>query len=260
MSGLATNGLLAGRRFLFGGESWMTQSVHSKGVSSYTSGYYDEGWEPLRRVLDAEGAEVSYIPNHMATEHFPRTADELENFDAVVLSDLPSDTLLLERACYADGVRVPNRLQSLASYVGDGGGLLMIGGYMSFSGHGGHANYRHTALAAVLPVRMLPGDDRVESPQGVVPTIVAPGHPIVDGIEANWPYFLGYNKVELGPDAALVMECEGDPFLAVRNVGRGRTAAFMSDCSTHWGSQEFLAWAHYQRFWGQLFAWIATKS
>jgi uncharacterized membrane protein len=253
-----TAGPLAGRRFLFAGESWVTHSIHVKGVSAYTSGTYGEGWQPLRQVIADAGAEVTYLPNHRAAEEFPRTPDELRPYDAVILSDIPSDTLLLERACYADGVRVPNRLQSIASYVSDGGGLLMIGGYMSFSGHGGHANYRHTPLARILPVDMLAGDDRAETPHGVVPTVVAPEHPIVAGLQAaHWPYFLGYNKVLMGADATLVLECEGDPFLAVRSVGSGRTAGFMSDCSEHWGSREFVSWAQYGRFWSQMLAWVA---
>jgi uncharacterized membrane protein len=109
----------------------------------------------------------------------------------------------------------------------------------------------------VLPVEMLPGDDRVETPHGAVPTVLAPDHPIVAGVESDWPYFLGYNKVLLGTEGTLVMECEGDPFLATRLVGSGRTAGFMSDCSMHWGSQEFLDWPQYGRFWSQLLAWVA---
>ena len=177
----------------------------------------------------------------------------------MILSDIPADTLLLERACYADGLRVPNRLESLVSYVSDGGGLLMIGGYMSFSGHSGQANYRHSPLARILPVEMLAGDDRAETPQGVVPRVIARDHPIVDGMPSDWPYFLGYNKVLLGNEATLVMECDGDPFLTTRSVGSGRTAAFMSDCSTHWGSQEFMNWPSYERFWTQLVAWVAKR-
>lgn len=44
----------------------------------------------------------------------------------------------------------------------------------------------------------------------------------------------------------------GDPFLVVRECGRGRTASFASDCAPHWGSSEFHDWEHYGRFWVQL--------
>ena len=103
----------------------------------------------------------------------------------------------------------------------------MIGGYMSFSGHGGQANYRHSPLARVLPVEMLAGDDPIESPHGVVPAVRIPDHPVVVGVSPVWPYFLGYNKVILGNKGTLVLECQGDPFLA-DTAGRPRP-----HCSVH---------------------------
>ncbi|WP_262199294.1 glutamine amidotransferase, partial [Escherichia coli] len=61
----------------------------------------------------------------------------------------------------------PNALESIKEYVKNGGGLLMIGGYLSFMGIEAKANYKNTVLAEVLPVIMLDGDDRVEKPEGI---------------------------------------------------------------------------------------------
>ncbi|MFK4996867.1 glutamine amidotransferase [Bacillus sp. N9] len=32
----------------------------------------------------------------------------------------------------------------------------------------------------------------------------------------------------------------------------GKTAAFASDCSPHWGSLEFLNWEYYSEFWANV--------
>ena len=62
----------------------------------------------------------------------------------------------------------PNRLVALRNWVANGGALAMIGGYLSFQGIEGKANYRMTPLADVLPVELEPGDDRQETPEGVI--------------------------------------------------------------------------------------------
>jgi uncharacterized membrane protein len=246
-------------KVLLAGESWMTHGTHVKGFSSYTTGEYTEGHQPLRDALVGAGVDFHHVPNHLATEVFPRTAEELRAFDVVILSDCPADTLLLHGDTFVGGKRTPNRLEAIVEYVASGGGFLMVGGYMSFGGLESKANYRLTPLARILPVAIIPGDDRMECPEGVIPSVVAAEHPVLAGIGRNWPWFLGYNKLEALPDADVLLEARGDPFLAVRNVQSGRTAAFASDCSPHWGSAAFVAWDRYAPFWNQLVAWLAGE-
>jgi uncharacterized membrane protein len=246
-----------GLRVLLAGESWVTHGIHVKGFGSYTTGDYEEGHAPLRDALTSAGIEFHHIPNHLATEAFPRTVEELRPFDVVILSDCPADTLLLHRDTFVGGKRTPNRLTAIADYVEAGGGFLMVGGYMSFGGFEGKANYRLSPLARILPVGILPGDDRMECPEGIAPEVATPDHPVLRGLEPQWPWFLGYNKLEARPGADVLLAAGGDPFLAVRAVGGGRTAAFASDCSPHWGSPAFVEWNGYAPFWGQLVAWLA---
>jgi len=173
----------------------------------------------------------------------------------VMLSDISADTLQIHPDCFDRGERTPDRLRLLVDYVAEGGGLLMVGGYMSFSGLEGKARYQATPLAAVLPVEMLGYDDRVETPEGVVPVTLAQ-HPLLEGIAGEWPHFLGYNRLRAKSEATTLLEVDSDPMLVLGAHGSGRTAAFASDCSPHWGSPEFLAWEHYGRFWGQLLDWL----
>ena len=134
----------------------------------------------------------------------------------------------------------------------------MIGGYMSFAGIEGKARYAGTAVEDVLPVSIGMSDDRVEEPEGVCPEILAPEHPILAGLPASWPAFLGHNRVVVKPDARLLARIGRDPFIAVAERGRGRSLAFTSDCSPHWGPPEFTGWAHYPRFWQQAVRWVAS--
>jgi uncharacterized membrane protein len=245
-------------KVLLAGESWATHGVHVKGFASYDTSSYEEGLEPLQKALENGGCEFSYIRNHEAAQTFPSTMEGLCKYDVIIFSDIPSDTILLHNDTFVKGLRTPNRLRLIADYVSQGGGFLMVGGYMSFSGFQAKANYQFTPIADILPVKLLGMDDRLETPEGVYPKIIKKDHPILAGIPAEWPHFLGYNKLLPG-EGELLMSCQGDPFLSVRQYGKGRVGAFASDCSPHWAPPEFVAWKYYQPFWIQLVEWLANK-
>ena len=57
----------------------------------------------------------------------------------------------------------------------------------------------------------------------------------------------------------LILQVDGDPFLVTGTYGKGRTLAFASDCSPHWGPPEFTSWDHYPRFWHQAVQWLAGR-
>jgi uncharacterized membrane protein len=234
----------------------MSYGVHVKGFNAYYTGAYGTGMEPLVAALRGEGIDVTHIPNHLAIREFPREVAGLAEYDVVVLSDIGADTLLLHPDVLEGGRRLPDPTRAIAEHVAGGGGLLMIGGYMSFSGYDGHARYHNTRLADVLPVEMLGYDDRIEEPEGVVPRVVR-SHNILDGLPEPWPFFLGYNRVRAKATAEVVLATERDPFLVVGSHGHGRAGAFASDCSPHWGSDAFVGWSGYARFWSQLLAWLA---
>jgi uncharacterized membrane protein len=240
---------------LIAGETWITHKVEVKGFSSYSTGSYAVGLSQLVDGLREYGHEVTHVTNHDAVEQFPWSLDEFQPFDVVVLSDISADTIQLHPACVERGERTPDRLRVLKEHVELGHGLLMVGGYMSFSGFEGKARYQSTPLASVLPVGLLGHDDRVEMPEGVTPSLRS-SHPVLEGIGSDWPHFLGYNRLQAKEDATIVLAVEDDPFLVLAPAGEGRVAAFASDCSPHWGSPEFLAWPGYSRFWSQLVTWL----
>ena len=175
----------------------------------------------------------------------------------MILSDIGSNTLLLHPDTAVRGRRTPNRLATIRAWVEAGGGLAMAGGYLSFQGLDGRARFRGTDVEAVLPAEIDPWDDRVEKPEGFTPEAVAPDHPILAGIEGEWPALLGYNRFRLKPDATLLARFGDDPILAVRDAGAGRTLAWASDIGPHWCPEEFAAWDGYRRLWTQAVAWLA---
>lgn len=234
-------------KILFIGESWTIHMIHVKGYDSFTSTKYEEGATYLLNSLREANVEIDYMPSHEVQVRFPKKLEDLQQYDAVVLSDIGANTFLLQNATFYQMEIVPNPLELIKEYVAQGGGLLMIGGYLSFMGIEAKANYKNTVLADVLPVEMLNGDDRVEMPQGIRAETIK-NHPITEGME-NWPNFLGYNKFRPKAGSEALVNIQEDPLLVVGQYGSGKTACFASDCAPHWGPKEFMEWEYYLPLW-----------
>lgn len=239
------------------GESWFIHSVHQKGFDSFETSEYAEGAGQFISVMRDDGLEVDYVPAHRIEAEMPTDPGGLARYGSIVISDVGANTFLLGRATFNASLIGPNRLTAIAEYVAAGGGLVMVGGYMSFSGIGAKAGYGRSPLGPVLPVDVLDVDDRVERPEGVVPIVQAP-HAIVDGLPAEWPALLGYNRVIARPDATLLATVGADPLLIVGEHGRGRTVAFTSDLAPHWAPPGFVEWSSYGRLWGNILRWCGA--
>ncbi len=245
-------------RVLLAGESWSTTSVHTKGFDSFTTSMYEEGAADYIAALQAAGHEVTFQPNHVAAEHFPRTVEELNAFDVIVLSDIGANTLLLTKSVFVGGQTSQNRLGALAEWVDAGGALLMVGGYLSFQGIEAKANYRGTPLADALPVLMEIGDDREETPEGLRPQLTTVAHPITEQMPQSWPSILGFQRLVAKEGTHVLATVGAHPLLVVGEYGAGRVAAFASDMGPHWVPREFVDWPGYDRLWQQLTAWLAN--
>jgi uncharacterized membrane protein len=250
------------KKVLLVGESWVSSATHYKGFDQFGSVTFHLGAEPLVKALEGSEFTLTYMTAHDAVEKFPYDMAGLDAYDAIILSDIGSNSLLLPPDVWLHSRTVPNRLKLIKAWVEKGGGLLMAGGYFSFQGIDGKARWRRTPVEDTLPVTCLPYDDRVEMPEGAVASIVRPDHPVLAGLEGDWPLLLGVNEVELRdrPDvevlARLPDDQGGHPLLVLGTHGRGRTAAWTSDIGPHWLSPAFCAWEGYGRLWKNLLGWL----
>jgi Putative glutamine amidotransferase len=198
---------------------------------------------------------------------------------AVILSDYPSANF------------DESQIQRLIERVQNGMGLLMIGGWESFTGLGG--DYGRTRFQEVLPVVMQEADDRMNNswPCVVVRDI---DHPIVAGLpfDEDAPVVGGFNRVRAKAHAVTVLSvhtftatvsdesvhfnpAETFPLLVLGRFGRGQVAAFASDVAPHWvgglvdwgkdrvGAQAPGAGAvevggHYARLFANIIRWVSV--
>jgi uncharacterized membrane protein len=245
-------------RVLLAGESWTTTSVHVKGFDSFTTVEYAEGGGALIDALERAGHDVTFMPNHVAATAFPFTLEQLDAFDVVLLSDIGANTLLIPPETFSRGEIRPNRLEALRDWVLKGGGLGMIGGYLSFQGIEAKANYRNSPLAGVLPVEMELGDDREETPEGARP-VVRGSHPLTVGLDADWPPLLGFQRVVARLDARVLAEVKGHPLLVVGQAGLGRTVAYTTDIGPHWAPSDFTDWPGFGLLWDRAVRYLAGE-
>ena len=245
--------------FLLAGESWVSASTHYKGWDFFSSTVYETGVEYLEKAF--VGTEINFVhmPSHIAALDFPMSMDDLNNYDVICLSDIGANTLQLHPDTWLHGKSVPNRLNLLTEWVKNGGGLMMCGGYLSFAGIYGSAKYFRTPIESVLPVNIFTFDDRIETPEGAQPEVLKPNHPLINDLGSDWPTLLGFNELEIKPEADLVVEINQKPLLATMEIENGRSVVWASDIGPHWCPTGFLEWAGYNQLWINTVKWLAKQ-
>ena len=252
-------------KVLLVGESWVSAASHFKGFDQFGSVTFHTGADRFVAGLKSKGIDITYMKAHDAAADFPTTLEELSDFEVLILSDIGSNTLLLHPEVWLRGERMPNRIKLIEEWTREGGGLIMIGGYLSFQGIDGRARWHKTAVEDALPVECLPVDDRVEIPEGCTPEIASTDHPILSGVPKDWPYLLGVNEVipkrRDGDEVVLALpkDQRGLPLLVTGRHGKGRTIAWTSDMSEHWLPPAFMAWNGYDALFGNMVSWAAGE-
>lgn len=215
---------------------------------------------------------VQQLPSWEVYSSFPRRLEDLRQYQVVVIEEVEADIFYFYPEFYAPEVWtsseiivLPNRLELLRQFVADGGGLLMIGGWLSFQGRFGHGVWHGTPVEEALPVVFQATDDRVETPQGAIVEVTDAAHSVMRDIPwETCPPLLGYNRATSRPEARVLAtvrpspSAPADPLIAVREYGRGRTMVFASDTTPHWGVN-FMKWPGYHRLWRQAVRWLAGQ-
>lgn len=242
-------------RILVAGESWVSFTNHIKGFDQFAMATYESGAGPWIHILET-CARVDYLPNHNVGEQFPNTIDELSAYQAIILSDVGANTLLLHPDTWNKGQRTPNRLKLIREYVQRGGGFAMVGGYLTFQGYEGKGAYAGTPVEEVLPVQLERWDDRLEAPEGLDVMIPERTAPLLRGIPEDWPYLLGLNRLKAKPQAQILATADAWPLLVTGTYGNGRSLAWASDIGPHWCPQTFVDWPGYRQLWINIAQWL----
>jgi uncharacterized membrane protein len=245
-------------RVLLAGESWISHATHFKGFDSFSSVTFHSGADAFIGAAAKEGITVEQMYAHDVPQRFPRTQEELADYDVIILSDIGANSFVLPPDTWLSGRRADNPLVALAEWTRRGGGLMMAGGYLSFQGFQARANFARSAIAPVLPVQMLDCDDRAEVPQGASCRIASPEHPVARAWPGEAPVLLGYNVVTARPEADVVALVADDVLIATWDVEQGRSLVWTSDIGPHWCPDEFLAWEGFASVVGGMLRWLGA--
>ncbi|MCW5557430.1 MAG: hypothetical protein KIT22_06330 [Verrucomicrobiae bacterium] len=96
----------------------------------------------------------------------------LEKSKALIISDVEAKCFHLYPSFFDRSrrekkpVTFPDRLDAVKRWVAQGGGMMMLGGWLSFSGSQGKGGWRRAPTGfEVLPVECLPTEDLVDPPK-----------------------------------------------------------------------------------------------
>jgi uncharacterized membrane protein len=169
------------------------------------------------------------ISSHQARvpDGFPKTVDEMLEYDLIAILNLAADELQ------------PENRRNLREYVDRGGTLFVGGGTRAF----GHGNYQNTLLADLLPVEIKQRDlVRAEGDAQLIQ--VTAGQPITEGIVStskpredpfsfataeqvsdSAPRNVYYHAATAKPRATVLLASDGNPILTTWKFGKGRVYA-----------------------------------
>ena len=249
---------------LLAGETFTIHSNAVAGFTAFSAGQYVNGATHVLSAASAAGHVIEQLPSERCERDFPRSLEALQQYSAVILSDISALTLLFTPESRAGQVSI-NRLVLLHDYVMAGGSLMMAGGYGSFQGMDGAARYSETPVEQCLPVTCLPYADGLEAPEGIHGIIRDASHPLALALPPILPPILGLNRTRLAPRAGITLVAEAEyrgakyPLLAACEYGQGQTLALTTDIGPHWMSTSFLASDAYAQLVANMLNWLTRR-
>jgi uncharacterized membrane protein len=148
------------------------------------------------------------------------------NFDAIILSDFSRKNLPAASE------------KKICEQVRQGSGLLMVGGWGSFSGPFG--GWRGSMIETLLPVRCLRHDDRLNFPGGAL-IKKRSQNTIFDSLSfSNPPVICGMNRIQVKPNGRVILSARKIaggteyPLFIIDSNPEKRVAALTTDLAPHW--------------------------
>ncbi|MBT3244870.1 MAG: hypothetical protein HN352_17120 [Bacteroidetes bacterium] len=224
-----------------------------KGLEIFNYGHW------LKNALESSGKhEVKSVPVWEFYKLGPGEYEKiLKDYDVLIFSDFEAKLFQLnpdffDRQKFGKEVLTfPDRVRLTVEAVQGGLGLMMLGGWYSFTGEAGKGGWGRTGLKNILPLKCLTFEDIVESTEGYVPLITEDGKAHFSDLDLEgFPPILGYNETEEIEEGKIHYRVKetGHPLVATRSVGKGKVLAYTSDPAPHWGLN-FVYWKHYNDFW-----------
>jgi len=223
----------------------------------------------LKNALESDGNhEVNSVPSWDFYKLGPGEYEKIiDEYDVIVFSDVEGKLFQLNPDFFNReefGKKIltyPDRLRLTLDAVKAGKGLMLLGGWYSFTGETGKGGWGRTILREAIPVKCLDFEDLVESTEGYYPEVTPEGRRVFGDSLGDIPPILGYNQTTEIPEGKVLLRVKGtgDPLLAVRQLGKGRVLAYTSDPAPHWGLN-FVYWKHYNDFWLKCLSLVTEKS
>ncbi|MCH8192779.1 MAG: hypothetical protein IIA65_02030, partial [Planctomycetes bacterium] len=191
---------------------------------------------------------------------FPRTAEELYAYHAIILDDIDAEFFLRDQ------------MDLIRRFVSErGGGFLMLGGKESFQ----QGLYAHTPISSILPVYLdpLPESSRIKRTRMDLTRAgwLQPWARLRDNEQAErerlraMPDFRVLNRlrgVKPGAQVIATVDDERDaryPALIVQRFGNGRSAALPIGDVWRWGLQSPEMREDMEKFWRQTLRWLVAN-
>ncbi len=180
-------------------------------------------------------------------------AKNLKRFDVIVAGDVMGQSF------------VPRVVEGMKAFVEGGGGFLYCDNHKAFS-----FNTVEDSLDAVLPIKVVPfrpyGPEAcqpmVKAEKPFVPTLVAPKHPVVAGLDwATAPGLQGARHGEVKAGAEVIATGPGkEPIWVAWDCGKGRALWLGGVFANDELSTEFATWPKFGAFYAQTLRWLAANS
>ncbi len=224
-------------------------------------GFGNQSPDEVQRYDQPVLVRLNTRDEHELRAGFPRTAEELYGYHAVILDDVEAEFF------------APDQALLLQKFVSErGGGFIMLGGMESFQ----EGKYMRTPIGDMLPVYL----DRDDSA-----TAEAPGPLHYQLAREGWlqawarlrdneadertridnmANFEVLNRVRgLKPGASVIASVRDEkgaemPALAIQRFGRGRSAALMVGDIWRWGMRDANSHVDMDRAWRQLVRWLVS--
>lgn len=227
----------------------------------------DPNHELVSFVILRNPENVSPVPDHeLSLIPFPAHEIFVQNL-------MQFDLFILENFAYWRFSLPVQYLEGLKRFVGQGGGLLVVGGSNAFTRGG----YHGTPLEEILPVTLWENPNDY-SPGVFQPRLAAPENPLVrladtpEGVAQLWkslPPLDGFNRfANVRPGSAVLLAHPTErmpggqplPIVSVREYGKGKAMVVGTDSTWRWRLGAGADWrlsAFYSRFWSRAVQYLS---